>query len=51
MEWLEDTNMEDIMNAGALRKIQTIGNLADPFQDLEWASESGRQLALGVSGH
>jgi len=25
MEWLEDTDVEDVVNAGALRKLQAVG--------------------------
>jgi hypothetical protein len=40
--------MEDIMQAGALQKLKLIGDLANPFHDLERTSIARTKLALGT---
>jgi hypothetical protein len=36
------------MNLGAIRKLETVGDLADAFQHLERPSEAGTELAPGL---
>jgi hypothetical protein len=40
--------MEDVMQAGTLRKLKPIGDLANPFHDLERTSIARTKLALGA---
>jgi hypothetical protein len=50
MEWLEDADVEDIVDAGALRQVETVRDGAHAFDDLERPSVPRCKLAFGV-GH
>ena len=50
MEGLEDTDVEDVVDARALRKTKTIGDIADTFHHLKWPSVAQAELA-GRSRH
>jgi len=45
VEGLEDTHMKNIMNAGALRQLKTIGDIAHPVDDLKRTSIPWPELA------
>ena len=55
MERLEDADVEDVVNAGAVRKLKAVGDVADAFQHLErpgiaWAQLPTRPGSQGLSG-
>ena len=55
MERLEDADVEDVVNAGAVRKLKAVGDVADAFQHLERPGIARAQLptrpgSQGLSG-
>ena len=46
VEGLQQPHMEDIVEAGPLRMLQTIGHLANALDHLERASVAGAELTL-----
>jgi hypothetical protein len=45
MEFLQQANVEDIMNSCSDRQLQLIRHIPDAFQDLEWPIELWPELA------
>lgn len=45
MEWLEDADVKDIMDAGSIRQAEGICDIVDAFQDLVRPSISRPELA------
>jgi len=45
---LQEANMEDVVDASALRQLETVGDSTDAFEDAERPGPTGPQLALGA---